>query len=374
MVINYKCPNCGAAVKFDEESGRLCCESCGCEMILKKREQSKKDKNQGEPEPAPEKEPGESPEETPLGEDSYICLEQEAEGELIQMQIYHCKNCGAELMTDEHTAATICNFCGSPGLISDRLSGVRQPDAIIPFRITKEQAIENFRKWVKGSILTPGEFTSRGNLEKITGLYVPYWLYSYHVNTAMRARGTRVRKVKQDNTRYIYTDHYSIYRDMDTEFEKVPVDASERMDDTLMESLEPYDYSELKPFNPAYLVGYQAEKFNSPSENLQSRAESRVKKVVLKMIQKTVDSDSYDTFDVTEERVQIREKQVTYAMLPVWVLNYRYKDQNYSFIMNGQTGKRRGRLPWSKALMIKWLGIIGAVSFALMSLIWGDFL
>jgi len=113
VVVTYKCPGCGAAMEFDGESGKLSCESCGTQLTVEEYNN------------------------IPLGEDTYTSAEHE-ESPTIQVQIFKCPSCGAELMTDEHTAATICSYCGNPGLIPDRMAGVHSPKAVLPFRITKE--------------------------------------------------------------------------------------------------------------------------------------------------------------------------------------------------------------------------------------------
>ena len=243
MVVSYKCPGCGAAMEYDGQSGQLACSYCGTHLSVQEYE-------------AMQQETGtttaETQEEEPLGEDTYTSMP-EGEEETVQMQMYRCPSCGAELMTDQHTAALICSYCGNPGLIADRMTGVRRPKAVLPFRITREQAIERFMKWTKHGLLTPSDFTSQNTLEKITGMYVPYWLYDYHVNVAMRAKATISRTTRRGDTEYTYTDHFSVYRSVDTDFERIPVDASDRMDDRVMESLEPYNYGEMKEFDMGYL-------------------------------------------------------------------------------------------------------------------------
>ena len=124
MVVTYKCPGCGAAMAFDGESGKLSCESCGNQLTVEEYNN------------------------IPLGEDTYT-HEEHGKAQTIQVQIFKCPSCGAELMTDEHTVATICTYCGNPGLISDRVAGVHSPKAVLPFRITKEQAVERFLKWTR---------------------------------------------------------------------------------------------------------------------------------------------------------------------------------------------------------------------------------
>jgi hypothetical protein len=150
---------------------------------------------------------------------------------------------------------------------------------------------------------------------------------------------------------------------MEVEFDRVPADASKGMDDGVMESIEPYQYQELKPFEMGYLSGYLAEKYNMPSHELEGRVKERVKAAAVGMTRNTI--NQYETVNVTDAQVSFQEKKVEYAMLPVWVLNYRYRDKNYSFTLNGQTGKINGQLPISGGKVVMWFGIVTAASFVI---------
>lgn len=338
VVITYKCPNCGAAMAFDGKTGKLSCGSCGTLLTVEEYEKSHGMDGSG-------------------GQDQ----EDWADGDTISMHMYHCPSCGAELMADENTAALICTFCGNPGLISDRMSGVAKPKLVLPFRITKEQAVERFLKWTRHGLLTPGDFTSEQTIEKITGMYVPYWLYNYHVTVNLQAKATKTRVMRHGDTEYIYTDHYAVHRSMDTDFERVPADASRRMEDAVMESIEPYHYQDLKDFDMGYLSGYLAEKYNMPSSELEGRVQERIGAAAAGMARNTI--NQYETVNVVDQQVSFRRKNVEYAMLPVWVLNYRYRGKNYSFTLNGQTGKINGHLPISSGKAVMWFGLITAASF-----------
>ena len=362
MVITYKCPNCGGAMEFDGSSGKLRCGQCGTELTVEEMERLTGGTPEGGSRSGDE-DTDEDWDASPLGEDSYQRAEQDEE-QTVNMRVYHCPNCGAELMTDENTAAVICSFCGSPGLIADRMSGVRRPRAVLPFRITRKEAEQRFLKWTKHGLLTPKEFTSKNTLEKISGLYVPYWLYDYHVDVAMRARATRSRVTRRGDTEYTYTDHFNVFREVETDYEKIPVDASENMDDASMECLEPFDYSGLKDFDMGYLSGYLAEKYNFTSDELEGRAKNRAREAALGITRSTI--DGYHTVNVVDQRVRINEKRVEYVMLPVWVLNYRYRGQNYTFMLNGQTGRQYGKLPISAGKAVGWMGIITGISFVLL--------
>lgn len=225
MPVIYKCPNCGAAMEFDSDTQKLGCKRCGTQIDVETYE---KDSAAS----------GEHREKVP------------------NMKIYNCQSCGAQLVADEYTSATFCSYCGNPTLVEDRLQGEFKPQLIIPFKINKEQAVDIYRKWLKKGPLTPKELSTSSTIEKISGVYVPFWLYSYNARTQMNAHANKVRTTRRGDTEYTYTDHFDVYRDVHAEFDRIPADASEKMPDRQMDMLEPYDYSDIEGFAMPYLSGY----------------------------------------------------------------------------------------------------------------------
>ena len=142
------------------------------------------------------------------------------------------------------------------------------------------------------------------------------------------------------------TDHYDAYRAGSLAFEKIPVDGSEKMPDEHMDSIEPYDYSELKPFSTAYLPGFLADKFDVTAEDSRQRADSRCAGTLRSALEKTV--SGYETCSARESNTTIKRGKVHYALMPVWMLNTKWRGKDFLFAMNGQTGKLVGDLPVDK--------------------------
>ena len=346
MTVSYQCPSCGSAMEFDPESGKLGCEHCGYETTVEKMTKGAKH------------------------EESF----EEAEGareerETGTFKVYRCPSCGAEMLTDEFTSATVCAFCGTPGMMEDRLSGQLKPAYVLPFRVTKEAAVEQFRRWMKGNLLTPKGFSSQSTLEKITGVYVPFWLYDYDTNVQMNAHCTRIRTSRQKDVEYTYTDHYEVIRNLNVDYSKIPADASEKMDDKLMELLEPFDFNELKRFEMPYLSGYLSERYNYESDELQGRAKNRVRTFAIQEARNSI--KGYAAVNVVNQRLNIRELKEEYVLLPVWMLNYRYRGTNYQFAINGQTGKQVGTLPLSGGRAAGLFAAVSGTVFVLLTLIGG---
>ncbi|GBU20510.1 hypothetical protein R80B4_00388 [Fibrobacteres bacterium R8-0-B4] len=139
------------------------------------------------------------------------------------------------------------------------------------------------------------------------------------------------------------THHYRVERDGEAEFEKIPVDGSQRMDDAYMDSIEPFDYDQLTEFHPSYLAGYTAEKYDVDAKNSRSRAVNRMETTVEKLFRKTV--RGYNTVKVIFSDINVTKGTMSYTLLPVWTVSTKYNEDDYLFMMNGQTGKMVGRLP-----------------------------
>jgi DNA-directed RNA polymerase subunit RPC12/RpoP len=280
---------------------------------------------------------------------------------------YHCNNCGAILITDAQTTATTCSFCGAGVVLSDRLSGNLAPAQVIPFSISKEQAQEAFKKWCKKGLLTPGDFMTADRIKNITGIYVPFWLYDLNGRGEAEATCTRVRTYTMGEWIYTETKFYHVYRKVDLNYSRIPCDASKKMDDGMMDKLEPYQYGNLKDFNMPYLAGYISEKYDFNDEQMLPRIKERVGAYVDNYIRSTI--SGYTTVNFHRKDINIRKRQADYTLMPVWMVCYDYRQSEHIFAMNGQTGKIVGRPPLSKAKIAAWFTGITAGSFILFQLI-----
>ncbi len=358
MVVQYKCPNCGADMAFDSSTGMLHCDSCGRnDKIDEMPKQDEKENNTAD----------NSTNRTFFEEDS---VEEEEDPHLFdenEVNQYHCKNCGAVLITDKDTTATTCSFCGAGVVLGDRLTGSLAPAKVIPFSINKQQAQESFRAWCKKGLLTPKGFMTADRIKSITGLYVPFWLYDLNGRGEADANCTTVRTYPSGEYIYTETRHFHVYRQVNLNYLKVPVDASEKMNDDLMDKLEPYHYDNLKEFNMPYLAGYIAEKYNYDSKELFPRIQSRIDDYVNNYISSTI--TGYASTIYNRKNINIRQKHADYVLLPVWMVCYDYKKSEHTFAMNGQTGKIVGKPPLSMGKIAAWFAGISSVSFLIIQLI-----
>ncbi len=360
MVVHYKCPNCGADMAYDSESGMLRCDSCKRTDNIEQMAGAKKlpkdatiTYERNSEDAAAERESFENDYEdvSDTDEPSYHATFQGDEA-----NEYHCNNCGAVLITEARTTATTCSFCGAGVVLGDRLSGSLAPAKVIPFTVSKQQAQEAFKKWCRKGLLTPSDFMNADRIKNITGLYVPFWLYDLNGRGEAEATCTRVHTYTRGDWIYTETKYYHVYRKVDLNYLRIPCDASKKMDDSMMDKLEPYQYNGLKDFNMPYLAGYIAEKYDFDDNTLLPRMKERVSGYVDHYIHSTI--HGYTTVSIHRKDINIRKKKADYTLLPVWMVCYDYRQAEHNFAMNGQTGKIVGKPPLSGPKIAAWfLGI-----------------
>lgn len=342
----YKCPCCNGGIEFNADAQKMKCPYCDTEFEM----------------------------ETLLSYDNELKKEQTddmkwdttagsqwQEGEADDLRVYGCQSCGGEIVCDETTAATSCPFCGNPVVMMGQFAGNLKPDYVIPFKYDKKDAIDALKKHYGGKRLLPKVFASQNHIEEVKGVYVPVWLFDADANVNIRYKATRVRSWSDSSYYYTETSFYSVIRGGDIGFERVPVDGSSKMDDTLMESIEPFDFSEAVDFQTAYLSGYFADKYDVNSEQSIYRANERIKQSAMDAFSSTV--SGYSTLMTESAGVQLKNGVAKYALYPVWLLNTTWNGKQYSFAMNGQTGKFAGDLPMDEAACARWIfGITAVVS------------
>lgn len=261
-----------------------------------------------------------------------------------------CDSCGGELYTGQYDSVVKCSYCSQYVIYKPRVEGEYEPSRILPFKVGKEQAKTMIRMHYRDKRYAPKSFLAKANLEKMEGVYVPFWLYDFNVNVDFHGTGFRERVIASEETASQTTSCYEIYRNFDMTFRKIPADASVAMPDKVMDMLEPYDYGEMEYFNPKYLSGFLGEVYSDESKAF----ESRVNKKVTKDIQKVLAGHLRNFKMVTpiEKKITVEHKGAEFVLLPVWRYLYTYQGKEYVYYINGQSGKVIGKAPFSVGKMV----------------------
>ncbi len=314
------CPACGGQMVFDPTSGKLKCEFCGTLFSPEEIEDSWKDK---------ENKSSDGKGRSDLGPED-------------QMLAYNCSTCSAELMADRTTAVMRCPYCGNQTIAPAQFSGQIRPDYIIPFAHTKKEAVEKYKGFYNKRFLLPKSFKTDNHVQEIQGVYVPFWMFSGR--THVDGRYIAYDETKDSKGNRVKDKHYEEFRSGYIDYKNVLADASKRMEDDLMDSVEPYKLDGLKDFSLTYLPGFLAERYDVTEDECRERAHDRSEGTLSDQVRKTIKRDG---IDAKREKFSYENESSKYALLPVWLLVTKWNDKTYKFAMNGQTGKMVGDLPVS---------------------------
>lgn len=342
--VSEKCITCNAPLKYNSKTDLFECEYCGNKFKLTELEENKRKVSE-------------------IKKKS-----KKSKPKTLNIDAYHCENCGASIILGENTASSSCVYCKSSAIIPERLEGIYAPSKIITFKYNKEEAIDKFRELCKGRKLMPNDFDNLQNIQDMEGLYVPFWLYNCE-NEAHLEADCRNTSTWSDS-RYVNTktDFYKVDVDGILCFNNVPNDAASRFDDKIMHAIEPYDYKEFKDFNKSYLAGYISEKYDVLQDEAYKVACKRIDEDGKKYLFNKI--NGYSTKFIKNYQSSLSLLNNDYVLLPVWVLNIKYKDKIYHFALNGQTGKMVGEIPVDKKKLCKLIFLcFSIISFILCILV-----
>lgn len=354
--LEYRCPNCDGTLSFRSETQQLTCPFCDSELDA----QGVKEYNQAIDRSNSQTQ---APEwETYASNSGSGAWNPDETANLV---VHHCRSCNGEIVADKNMAVSSCPYCDNNIFVPSQFADELRPDYVIPFKLNKEQAKDALREFYKGKPLLNPCFKRENQLDEIKGLYVPFWLYDCDTTSEIHYKTTRVKHRSDSRNNYTTTEHFSVYRSGKANFDKIPADGSSKMNDTFMEALEPYYYNDLVEFTPAYFAGYLADKYDVSPEKLEKRINTRVRSSVIEAFTPR----GYASVTPVNSSIQTHKSSVSYALMPVWVLNTQYHGELHTFMMNGQTGKLVGKLPVDKGRVAMMFSGIFASIFLLSSAI-----
>lgn len=319
-VVSYKCPNCGGGLRYQPGTG------FECEYCLSRFTQEQLDAETQTAQPSPE---------------SAAAPQTDAQpGEAV---VYSCPSCGAQVITDVTTAATSCHYCHNPVVMSGKLSGEYEPDLVIPFVLTKEQAAEQFRKHCSDKKFLPKDFYSEKQIENLYGVYYPYWVVDSEIDGSYTAHGEIEKVTRQGDDRHIHITTYNVERSGAVSLRDITGSALKSEDAELLRYILPFELKKGVDFSMPYLSGFRAEMRNLEQSDVRPSIENTKRELTQKLLKR--DLGSYTSLRSEKTTVSTRNENWRYALLPVWIVTYNYNGRMYMYGVNGQTGKSYGELP-----------------------------
>ncbi|MDO4489391.1 MAG: TFIIB-type zinc ribbon-containing protein [Eubacteriales bacterium] len=334
--VSIKCPACGGPLAWDASKKKFFCEYC--RSAYTEEELAKIN-----PETAEAK--------AVSLEEAQATHKVNAEGKdkTAKIKVYNCPSCGANIAADETMAASVCYYCHNPIVLSDRLDGDFQPDKVIPFAVDKKKASQIFESWIKQHKYLPREFYSKDEVDKLQGVYFPYWVYNCKIDSKASGFGY-VDKVWTDSQfQYTDTTKYAIDREGTMPINNVSRIALKKASKALCESVVPFNFEDAIPFNSAYLQGYVAEMRDVDKDSIEPEVTQEVRNYAANQMRLEAGRE-YNKTEFTSVTADIKDPNWQYILMPVWTITYKDRDSSkvYYFSINGSTGKTVGELPVDK--------------------------
>lgn len=332
----YACPTCGAGLVFDPKTQNLLCPSC---------------RNQYDPENIEKMRLEQAKENQQNLDDEYEAIS------------YKCSHCGAELITTDETITTFCSFCRIGTMIDRKTIKKKKPDYIIPFKITKEECKKIYINKIKNSLFAPKNMIDTQEVEKIRGIYMPYWIYSFEKHGQDTSNGSKYSHRSGD---YVYYDDYSLTTNVDAECSGMTHDATSNFYDRLSESIAPYSVKEKKEFSPAYLSGYYADNEDVNDNTYMIENQNIASNHLSKMLGKEKEYHKYKA----KPHIDLSKSRAELALFPVYFLatsNNRRNRISYA-VINGQTGKIAADIPIDFKKFAIFSAVVALIIFMLLNL------
>ena len=270
-----------------------------------------------------------------------------------ERKVVACRRCGAHTTLDPHVAASSCAFCGTAGVVETPADpNVVRPEGLLPFRITRDSAVQSFREWQKKLWLRPNDLRSKSRLTLTQGVYIPFWTfdaraesdwsaeagYYYYVSVQVRENGRMVTR-QERRVRWEPASGWLAHF-----FDDVPIPASRGLDASITRNIEPFPTADLTPYEPSYLSGFLAEENAIDLPEALESAKERMRGDMRSRCARRVPGDTHRNLQVDTTFSGLAYKN---ALLPIWIAAYDYRGKPFRFLVNGVTGKCSGTAPWS---------------------------
>ncbi len=314
-----KCPSCNGALEYNPSHAKMECPYCGNTFAPKAVMQAPSRVQMQAKEP------------------QIVYKTSDDAQETMECKVYTCTSCGGELMVNDVEVSTFCAYCGQPTVVFNRVSKELKPKYILPFTVPKEEAVRIIRNKFQSGYMVPNDIKNF-EVDRLCGIYVPYFLYNIY------CYDLQILETSDGGT---YGGRH--LREAQCEYRGIPVEASYHLNDNSSSLLGGFDFKQLKPFTPAYLSGFYADRYDI---NEQSAREATVKRVQKDFNSKIRGTVRGKVLRVLEQHPRQIIRNHDYVLLPVWFMTFRYKNEPYTILVNGQSGEMVGTVPFTKKLFL----------------------
>jgi len=279
------------------------------------------------------------------------------------LMTFKCTACGSEVTVNTENAMTArCHWCRHVFGVNEQVANGAVPDAVLPFRIKKDDAVARIRQFVqKRQMFALKEFKEQFTPENVVGVYLPYLIIDGKASADVAGQGeietrryTRGSGDKKET--YYDADVYQVDRHVDFTVDDLPLESSTERGNldtgantnNIINTILPFDTKNAVKWNASYLAGFTSEKRNRDVEHLRPRLEDQLLSIARAKIQESV--GRYDRgVRWEQERLDVHGTRWVSMYLPVWLYSYHQPGSNGGLLhyiaVNGRTGETMGSVP-----------------------------
>jgi len=336
----FPCQRCGASLKYSIKTGTLKCPYCGYENKIEEIDDSFVKEYDFK--------------------EALLAIEKVKFKELKKHDV-KCPSCGAIFVFEKNIYAGKCPYCGTFVVEDVRKFRPITAQALLPFKIKKEEAFKIFRNWINSLWFAPSKLKSASFENNFSGIYLPYWTYDSYTVTYYRGsrgdiyyeqeyvmvneNGRWVRKLREvQKVRWT-----PVSGRVERHFDDVLVGASQRLPRKIIDALKPWTLDELVPYDEKYISGFESEVYQVNLDDGYEIAKYYMQQTIRNDIRRDIGGDLQQ---IHSAHTEYREKTFKHILLPIWSASFRYENKTYRFAINAVTGKIKGERPYSKTKII----------------------
>jgi len=357
-VHTYPCSACGADLLFEPTDGFLTCPYCGHKEAIAQTQEQVEEQSF----------------------DLHLRVNETTTLAANALEV-QCQSCGAKSIFTPPQVAGICEFCGVQIVAQPKTADpIVTPGGVLPFRITQQRAGSDLKNWLSSRWFAPSGLKRFAQPEAIHGIYLPFWTYDTNTTTQYvgqrgdhywvtetyyetDSQGRQVARTRQvRHTRWQHAQGT-----VANSFDDVLIPASQSLSQNRLTALEPWDLNELKPYDPAFLSGFKAQRYQVDLGQGFERAKQLIEPAIEQSVRNDIGGDEQSIENLATQYSAVTFKHL---LLPVYAGAYRYNGKLFQILVNGRTGEIQGDRPysaWKIALLVMAILIFVLIVIAVIS-------
>jgi DNA-directed RNA polymerase subunit RPC12/RpoP len=281
------------------------------------------------------------------------------EADAASLMTFKCTGCGAEVTVNTENAMTArCHWCRHVFGVNEQVANGAVPDAILPFHIRKDDAVERIREFVaKRRLFALKAFKEQFTPENVVPVYLPYVIVDANASADVAGQGEiETRRYTSNKKTYYDANVYQVERHVDFTVDDLPLESSAERGNldtrnntnNIINTILPFDTKNAVKWNASYLVGITSEKRDRDVEQLRPHMEDQLLSIARAEVESSV--RRYDRgVRWEQERLDVHGTRWVSMYLPVWLYSYHQPGRNGGMLhyiaVNGRTGETMGSVP-----------------------------